>query len=80
MGKDLVKVKHIKTDALCLSERTCNTAMKRCWHALLVVHRIFSVLRELTEYIHLVIFIYNTYRIHSALKMSPRKYLELQKV
>jgi len=36
----------------------------------------FRTLGELTEYIHLRVYIYNTYRIHSALKMSPREYLK----
>jgi putative transposase len=35
----------------------------------------FQTLGELTEYLHLRVHIYNTYRIHSALKMSPRQYL-----
>lgn len=35
----------------------------------------FSTLGELTEYLHLRLHIYNTYRIHRALKMSPRQYL-----
>ena len=35
----------------------------------------FDSLGELTEYLHFRVHIYNTYRIHSALKMSPRQYL-----
>lgn len=38
----------------------------------------FTTLGELTEYIHLTIHIYNTYRIHTRLKMSPRQYLRQQ--
>ena len=37
----------------------------------------FRTLGELSEYIYLCIHIYNTYRIHSALRMSPRQYLKL---
>ena len=37
----------------------------------------FSTLGELTEYIHLRIHIYNTYRIHSAFGMSPRQNLNV---
>lgn len=36
----------------------------------------FSTLGELTEYIHLRVNIYNSYRIHSAFKMSPRQFLK----
>lgn len=35
----------------------------------------FQTLGELTEYLHLRVHIYNTYRIHSAFGMSPRQYL-----
>ena len=35
----------------------------------------FNTLGELTEYLHFRVHIYNTYRIHHALKMSPRQYL-----
>lgn len=35
----------------------------------------FETLGELTEYIHLRIHIYNSYRIHSAFRMSPRQHL-----
>ena len=41
----------------------------------------FSTLGELTEYLHLRVHIYNTYRIHSAFGMSPRQNLNrLQKL
>ena len=36
----------------------------------------FNTLGELTEYIYLTIYIYNTYRIHSAHGMSPREFLK----
>ena len=39
----------------------------------------FRTLGELTEYLHLRVHIYNTYRIHSALKMSPLQYLGLSR-
>ncbi len=35
----------------------------------------FETLGELTEYIHLRVHIYNSYRIHSAFRMSPRQHL-----
>jgi transposase InsO family protein len=38
----------------------------------------FSSLGELTEYLFFRVHIYNTYRIHSAFKMSPRQYLAQQ--
>jgi putative transposase len=38
----------------------------------------FQALGELTEYIHLRVHIYNTYRIHSAFGMSPRQHLQRQ--
>ncbi len=38
----------------------------------------FATLGELTEYLYLRIHIYNTYRIHGSLKMSPRQYLRQQ--
>lgn len=37
----------------------------------------FRTLGELTEYLHLRVYIYNTYRIHSAFKMSPRQYVNV---
>jgi transposase InsO family protein len=35
----------------------------------------FESLGQLVEAIHLQLYIYNTYRIHLALRMAPRQYL-----
>lgn len=40
----------------------------------------FATLGELTEYLHLRVHVYNTYRIHSALRMSPRQYLSITRL
>ncbi len=40
-------------------------------------HR-FTTLGELVEYIHLTLYVYNTYQIHKKLKMSPIQYLQVR--